>query len=59
MFNKFLRYNRELEIVEQQLTPHRDFYNIRKIDNHIHHAACMRAKQLFRFIRTKIEVFLK
>lgn len=32
---------------------HRDFYNVRKVDTHIHHSAAMNAKFLLRFIRRK------
>lgn len=53
-----IRYNREAEMLEQQSIHHRDFYNIRKIDTHIHHSACMRAKHLLRFMREKFKVFL-
>ena len=34
---------------------HRDFYNVRKIDNHIHHSAAMNAKHLLRFMRNKFK----
>lgn len=51
-----MRYNREKEMLEQQSIHHRDFYNIRKIDTHIHHSACMRAKHLLRFMRQKFIV---
>jgi AMP deaminase len=34
---------------------HRDFYNVRKVDTHIHHSASMNAKYLFRFIKNKLE----
>ena len=42
--------NENLEIREQKELPHRDFYNCRKIDNHIHAAACMNQKHLLRFV---------
>ena len=45
----------EKEHYETQEIVHRDFYNCRKVDTHIHFAACMRAKQLLRFIVDKIE----
>ena len=45
----------EKEHYETQEIVHRDFYNCRKVDTHIHFAACMRAKQLLRFIVEKIE----
>uniref|UniRef100_A0A8C4GT56 AMP deaminase n=1 Tax=Dicentrarchus labrax TaxID=13489 RepID=A0A8C4GT56_DICLA len=31
---------------------HRDFYNVRKVDTHIHAAACMNQKHLLKFIKT-------
>ncbi|KAF4713932.1 hypothetical protein FOZ63_029046, partial [Perkinsus olseni] len=34
--------------------PHRDFYNVRKVDTHIHHSAAMNAKHLLRFIKRKV-----
>jgi len=34
---------------------HRDFYNVRKVDTHIHLAAAMNKKQLLRFMRKKME----
>lgn len=30
-----------------------DFYNVKKIDNHIHHSAAMSASHLLRFIQKK------
>jgi len=38
-----------------QCVPHRDFYNVRKIDNHVHHSACMNQKHLLRFIKYKLK----
>merc|ERR1719353_2620966 len=35
--------------------PHRDFYNVRKVDTHIHHSAAMNAKHLLRFIKKKMK----
>jgi AMP deaminase len=34
--------------------PARDFYNVRKVDTHIHHSACMHQKHLLRFIKSKL-----
>ncbi|CAG0883500.1 unnamed protein product [Darwinula stevensoni] len=39
------------ELAEQKSVPHRDFYNIRKVDTHIHAASCMNQKHLLRFIK--------
>ena len=36
---------------------HRDFYNVRKVDTHIHHSASMNAKFLLRFIRRKARFY--
>lgn len=33
--------NDNVEVLEVKSIPHRDFYNVRKIDNHVHHSACM------------------
>ena len=33
---------------EVAVNPHRDFYNVRKVDTHIHHSAAMNAKHLLR-----------
>jgi AMP deaminase len=35
--------------------PHRDFYNVRKVDTHVHHSACMNQKHLLRFIKHKMK----
>ena len=32
----------------------RDFYNVRKVDTHVHHSACMNLKHLLRFIKYKL-----
>jgi hypothetical protein len=37
-----------------QRVPHRDFYNVRKVDTHVHHSACMNQKHLLRFIKAKL-----
>ncbi len=37
--------------------PHRDFYNVRKVDTHVHHSASMNQKHLLRFIKAKIKRF--
>lgn len=38
----------------QKSVPHRDFYNVRKVDTHVHHSACMNQKHLLRFIKMKL-----
>ena len=42
---------------EMKSNCHRDFYNVRKVDTHIHHSAAMNAKFLLRFIRRKARIF--
>ncbi|KAG9331802.1 hypothetical protein JZ751_016956 [Albula glossodonta] len=44
--------NEMAELKELKGVPHRDFYNVRKVDTHIHAAACMNQKQLLKFIQT-------
>jgi AMP deaminase len=43
------------EIAQARKVPHRDFYNVRKVDTHIHHVACMNQKHLLRFIKKKLK----
>ena len=43
------------EITQQKSVPHRDFYNVRKVDTHIHAASCMNQKHLLRFIKKKMK----
>ena len=57
-FKMHLSFNREKETLQLQAISHRDFYNVRKVDTHIHHSACMRAKQLLEFIINKIKVLI-
>ncbi|XP_062365800.1 AMP deaminase 1 isoform X2 [Cinclus cinclus] len=44
------------EMRELKNNPHRDFYNCRKVDTHIHAAACMNQKHLLRFIKKSYHV---
>ncbi|VDK57302.1 unnamed protein product [Anisakis simplex] len=56
--NKFQLHtllNELLELHEQKSVPHRDFYNIRKVDTHIHAASSMNQKHLLRFIKKKMK----
>ena len=43
------------ELASQKAIPHRDFYNIRKVDTHIHAASCMNQKHLLRFIKKTLK----
>ncbi|KHN15593.1 AMP deaminase [Glycine soja] len=59
--NKFrlhLLLNADREFLAQKGAPHRDFYNIRKVDTHIHHSACMNQKHLVCFIKSKLKVVI-
>uniref|UniRef100_A0AAR2KUH6 AMP deaminase n=1 Tax=Pygocentrus nattereri TaxID=42514 RepID=A0AAR2KUH6_PYGNA len=44
--------NEMAELKELKCVPHRDFYNVRKVDTHIHAAACMNQKHLLQFIQS-------
>ncbi|XP_019369305.1 PREDICTED: AMP deaminase 1 [Gavialis gangeticus] len=50
-FNLHEMLNEMEELKELKNNPHRDFYNCRKVDTHIHAAACMNQKHLLRFIK--------
>ncbi|EGW33479.1 uncharacterized protein SPAPADRAFT_60828 [Spathaspora passalidarum NRRL Y-27907] len=43
------------ESKQSKRNPHRDFYNVRKVDTHIHHSACMNQKHLLRYIKYKLK----
>ncbi|XP_033118747.1 AMP deaminase 2-like isoform X3 [Anneissia japonica] len=47
--------NEMKELAAQKTVPHRDFYNIRKVDTHVHAASCMNQKHLLRFIKKMIK----
>ncbi|MBN3281101.1 AMPD3 deaminase, partial [Polyodon spathula] len=47
--------NEMAELKELKGVPHRDFYNVRKVDTHIHAAACMNQKHLLNFIQTTLK----
>lgn len=56
-FNLHVLLNSERELEAQKSVPHRDFYNCRKVDTHVHHSACMNQKHLLRFIKHKLKKF--
>jgi hypothetical protein len=43
------------EVMESKEVPHRDFYNVRKVDTHVHLASSMNQKHLLRFIKKKLK----
>lgn len=53
-WNLFSLLNDYQETAVSKKNPHRDFYNVRKVDTHVHHSACMNEKHLLRFIKHKI-----
>lgn len=53
-FSLYQMLNAEKEFLAIKALSHRDFYNVRKIDNHVHHSACMNQKHLLRFIKKRV-----
>ncbi|KAI0882688.1 AMP deaminase [Annulohypoxylon maeteangense] len=54
-FNLYTLLNEYQETADTKRVPHRDFYNVRKVDTHVHHSACMNQKHLLRFIKSKMK----
>jgi AMP deaminase len=54
-FNLYVLLNEYQEMADSKSVPHRDFYNVRKVDTHVHHSACMNQKHLLRFIKSKMK----
>ncbi|KAF2152979.1 AMP deaminase [Myriangium duriaei CBS 260.36] len=54
-FNLYVLLNEYQEVADTKAVPHRDFYNVRKVDTHVHHSACMNQKHLLRFIKSKMK----
>lgn len=54
-FNMYILLNEYQETADSKRVPHRDFYNVRKVDTHVHHSACMNQKHLLRFIKSKMK----
>ncbi|KAI2463665.1 AMP deaminase [Annulohypoxylon bovei var. microspora] len=54
-FNLYALLNEYQETADTKRVPHRDFYNVRKVDTHVHHSACMNQKHLLRFIKSKMK----
>ncbi|CAO3677841.1 unnamed protein product [Umbelopsis ramanniana] len=53
-WNLYALLNEYQELADSKRVPHRDFYNVRKVDTHVHHSACMNQKHLLRFIKAKL-----
>ncbi|XP_071807049.1 AMP deaminase 2-like isoform X2 [Asterias amurensis] len=47
--------NEMKELAAQKSVPHRDFYNIRKVDTHVHASSGMNQKHLLRFIKKRMK----
>eukprot|EP01096_Ripella_sp_DP13-Kostka_P001721 TRINITY_DN12109_c0_g1_i1.p1 TRINITY_DN12109_c0_g1~~TRINITY_DN12109_c0_g1_i1.p1 ORF type:complete len:693 (+),score=303.25 TRINITY_DN12109_c0_g1_i1:32-2080(+) len=54
-FEKYILFNSAKETAAQKIVPHRDFYNIHKVDGHVHHSSCMNHKHLLKFIKMKLK----
>ncbi|KAJ9109547.1 hypothetical protein QFC20_003293 [Naganishia adeliensis] len=54
-WNLYCLLNEYQEIADVKAVPHRDFYNVRKVDTHVHHSASMNQKHLLRFIKSKMK----
>ncbi|KAJ1547995.1 AMP deaminase, partial [Cladochytrium tenue] len=54
-FHMYVLLNEYQELADQKRVPHRDFYNVRKVDTHVHHSSCMNQKHLLRFIKSKLK----
>ncbi|ORY91145.1 hypothetical protein BCR43DRAFT_479906 [Syncephalastrum racemosum] len=51
----YILLNEFQELADSKRVPHRDFYNVRKVDTHVHHSSCMNQKHLLRFIKSKMK----
>ena len=54
-YSLYTLLNEYEEVADTKKVPHRDFYNVRKVDTHVHHSACMNQKHLLRFIKSKMK----
>ena len=56
-FNLHKMQHNYQEFADTKVVPHRDFYNVRKVDTHVHHSSCMNQKHLLRFMKSKMKKF--
>ncbi|KAF2068480.1 hypothetical protein CYY_010196 [Polysphondylium violaceum] len=54
-YNMHILLNDSKELAHQKNAPHRDFYNVRKVDTHVHHSSSMNQKHLLKFIKRKLK----
>ncbi|KAJ2802038.1 AMP deaminase [Coemansia guatemalensis] len=52
----YILLNEREETMQSKMVPHRDLYNVRKVDGHVHLAAAMNQKHLLRFIKHKLKM---
>ncbi|KAJ2365263.1 AMP deaminase [Coemansia sp. RSA 2611] len=51
----YVLLNEREETMQSKMVPHRDLYNVRKVDGHVHLASAMNQKHLLRFIKYKLK----
>ncbi|KAJ2474057.1 AMP deaminase [Coemansia sp. RSA 2322] len=51
----YILLNEREETAQSKMVPHRDLYNVRKVDGHVHLASAMNQKHLLRFIKYKLK----
>ncbi|KAJ1796035.1 AMP deaminase, partial [Coemansia sp. RSA 2399] len=51
----YVLLNEREETLQSKMVPHRDLYNVRKVDTHVHLASAMNQKHLLRFIKYKLK----
>ncbi|CAG8568726.1 11806_t:CDS:10 [Dentiscutata erythropus] len=54
-WNMYVLLKEFQEMADSKRVPHRDFYNVRKVDTHVHLSSCMNSKHLLRFIKSKLK----
>ncbi|KAF9465293.1 hypothetical protein BDZ94DRAFT_1254187 [Collybia nuda] len=54
-FTMYTLLNEFQELADMKRIAHRDFYNVRKVDTHVHHSSSMNQKHLLRFIKSKMK----
>ncbi|RIB14230.1 hypothetical protein C2G38_2248372 [Gigaspora rosea] len=54
-WNMYVLLKEFQEMADSKKVPHRDFYNVRKVDTHVHLSSCMNSKHLLRFIKSKLK----
>uniref|UniRef100_A0A1A9VGA8 AMP deaminase n=1 Tax=Glossina austeni TaxID=7395 RepID=A0A1A9VGA8_GLOAU len=54
-FQMHVLLNEMKELAQQKEVAHRDFYNLHKVDTHVHASSCMNQKHLLRFIKRALK----